>query len=58
MLVQNFNNSYFEANDSFSLTNSTITKAISDYASEGNEYVDYVFVIISEDNIDSIISGN
>ncbi len=55
MLVQNFNNSYFEENDSFSLTNSTVTKAVSDYASEGNEYVDYVFVIISEDNVDSII---
>ncbi len=57
MLAENFNNSYFAANNSFTTTNSEITAAVSDYANEGSAYVDYVFVIVSEDNIDSIVAG-
>lgn len=56
MLAENFNNSYFEAAGSMSMTNSVITNAITSYATENNAYVDYVFVIVSEDNIDSIIA--
>lgn len=57
MLAENFNNSYFAANNSFVMNNSEITAAVSDYANDGNAYVDYVFVIVSEDNINSIIVG-
>lgn len=57
MLAEHFNNSFFETTGSMSLTNSTITGAVSSYATENKPYVDYVFVIVSEDNIDSIING-
>ncbi len=57
MLAENFNNSYFEANGNMSITTSAITSAVTSYASADKTYVDYVFVIVSEDNIDSLING-
>ncbi len=53
MLAEKFNNSYFEANNNFRLDCSAITQ----YAADGANCVDYVFVIVSENNIDQVFSA-
>jgi hypothetical protein len=57
MLAENFNNSYFDANGNVTLSSSSTISAISSYASQDKTYVDYVFVIVSEENVDSILNG-
>jgi hypothetical protein len=54
MLAENFNNAYFGTQSKFSLSDSEVVSAISSYSSSTKNKVDYVFVIISEDNIDEL----
>ncbi len=57
MLAGNFNNSYFDKNGNLTLSSSSTISAISSYATQDKTYVDYVFVLVSEENIDSILNG-
>jgi hypothetical protein len=54
MFAENFNNAYFGSQFDLSMATSTFINALSSYSSSTENYVDYVFVIVSEDNIDSI----
>ncbi len=54
MLAESFNNAYFGSQFDFSMTTGTFINALSSYSSSTQNNVDYVFVIVSEDNIDSI----
>ncbi len=54
MFAESFNNAYFGSQFDFSMATGTFINAISSYSSSEQSYVDYVFVIVSEDNIDSI----
>ena len=54
MLAERFNNCLFEAAGAF---NVNASKA-SDYAAEGKNNVDYIIVMVSEENLPTLIPDN